>query len=121
MNIKYNRKDLLQFINNYIEALLIHDHTRLKLAENYKATENGDPLILGEGIWQTIRTIVLRKSFVDTSENQAGFWGVLEEKGGEKALFVLRLKIMDNQISEIETLLSRKGCHPLFSPETARN
>ncbi|MFX1277832.1 MAG: hypothetical protein ACFFA3_00340 [Promethearchaeota archaeon] len=100
---------------------MVHDHTRLRLVENYKATENGDPLILGEGIWQTVRTIILRKSFVDASENQAGFWGVLEEIGGEKALFVLRLKIIDNRITEIETLLSRKGCHPLFSPDTARN
>lgn len=121
MNIKYNRKNLLQFINDYLEALLVHDNTQLKLAENYRATENGDPLILGEGIWQTVRTIILRKSFVDASDNQAGFWGVLEEKDGEKALFVLRLKIMDNWILEIETLLSRKGCHPLFSPDTARN
>ncbi|MFX0030086.1 MAG: hypothetical protein ACFE8B_12810 [Candidatus Hermodarchaeota archaeon] len=121
MDIKSNRKALLLFINDYLEALLVHDHTRLKLAEDYKATENGNPLTLGEGIWQTVRTIVLRKSFVDASENQAGFWGVLEEKGGEKALFVLRLKIIDNQITEIETLLSRKGCHPLFSPDTAQN
>ena len=121
MNIKSNRKDLLRFINEYLEALLVHDHTRLKLAENYKATENGSPLILGEGIWQRVRTIILRKSFVDAAENQAGFWGVLEEQGGEKALFVLRLKIIDNQITEIETLLSRKGCHPLFSPDIARN
>jgi len=121
MNIKYKRKCLLQFVNEYLEALLVHDHTRLKLAENYKATENGDPLILGDGIWQTIRTIVLRKSFVDPSENQGGFWGVLEEKDGEKALFVLRLKIMDDRTSEIETLLLRKGCHPLFSPDTVRN
>ncbi|MFX1311596.1 MAG: hypothetical protein ACFFHD_03150 [Promethearchaeota archaeon] len=88
---------------------MVHDHTQLKLAENYKATENGDQLILGDGIWQTVRTIVLRKSFVDVLENQAGFWGVLEEKDGEKALFVLRLKIVDNRISKIETLLSRKG------------
>ena len=111
MDIKSNRKILLQIINDYLEALLAHDHTRLKLAENYRATQNGDPLILGEGIWQTVRTIVIRKSFADASENQAGFWGVLEEKDGEKALFVLRLKIIDNQILEIETLLSRKGCH----------
>ncbi|MFX1376547.1 MAG: hypothetical protein ACFFA0_12120 [Promethearchaeota archaeon] len=121
MNVQSNRKVLLQFINDYLEALLVHDHTRLKLAENYKATENGNPLIFGEGIWQTVRIIVLRKSFIDASENQAGFWGVLEEKGGEKALLALRLKIMDNQISEIETLISRKGCHPLFSPNTVRN
>jgi hypothetical protein len=121
MKNKSKRKYLLQCINEYLEALLIHDHTRLKLAENCKATENGLPLILGEGIWQTVRTIVLRKSFVDASENQVGFWGVLEEKGGEKALFVLRLKIIDDQITEIETLLSRKGSHPLFSPDTARN
>ena len=121
MNIKYGRKHLLQIINDYIEALLVHDPTRIKLAENYKATENGGPLILGEGIWQMVRTIVLRKSFVDPSEDQVGFWGVLEEKNGEKALFVLRLKIIDNHISEIETLVSRRGCHPLFSPDTARN
>lgn len=121
MNIKSKRKELLQFINDYLEAILAHDHTRLNLAENYKATENGASLILGDGIWQTVRTIVLRKSFVDASENQAGFWGVLEENNGDKALFVLRLKIIDNRISEIETLLSRKGCHPLFSPDNARN
>ncbi|MFX1490184.1 MAG: hypothetical protein ACFFBI_13610 [Promethearchaeota archaeon] len=121
MNIRYNRKDLLQFINDYLEALLVHDHTRLKLAEDYKTTQNGNPFTLGEGIWQTVRTIVLRKSFVDSSENQVGFWGVLEEEDGEKALFVLRLKIINDRISEIETLLSRKGCHPLFSPDTARN
>ncbi|MFX1456152.1 MAG: hypothetical protein ACFFDB_12325 [Promethearchaeota archaeon] len=100
---------------------MVHDHTRLKLAANYKATENGAPLILGEGIWQTIRAIVLRKSIIDPSENQAGFWGVLEEKNSDKVLFVLRLKIIDNLISEIETLLLRKGCHPLFSPDTVRN
>ncbi|MHA2394215.1 MAG: hypothetical protein ACXAEX_19950 [Promethearchaeota archaeon] len=45
MNIKYKRRDLLQFINDYLEALLVHDHNRLKLVENYKATENGDHLI----------------------------------------------------------------------------
>ncbi|MFX1371746.1 MAG: hypothetical protein ACFFCE_07785 [Promethearchaeota archaeon] len=121
MKIKNRRKSLLEFINEYIEALLVHDHTQLKLTKNYKATENGTPLILGKGIWQTVRTIFLRKSFVDSIENQVGFWGVLEEQDSNKALFTLRLKISDNSISEIETLLSRKGCHPLFSPDTAQN
>jgi hypothetical protein len=113
-----DRKTLLLAIHHYLEALVAHDPTRLNLSKNVKATENGLPLILGEGLWQTARTLVLRKSFVDPLNNQAGFWGVIEEKNHEKAIFILRLKIEGQAISEIETLVARKGCHPMFSPDT---
>ena len=118
---KQERKALLMVVNACLETLVAHDHTRLPLSAGVKVTENGKPGILGKGLWETARTIITRKSFVDPETGQAGFWGVIEEKGGEKVIFVLRLKIEDRFITEIETLVSRKGCHPMFSPDTVRN
>ena len=118
MQNQLHRKTLLLFINDYLEALVAHDHSKLPVSDKLKYTENGNPAVLGDGIWQTARTVALRKSFADPDSSQAGFWGAIEEKNREKILFALRLKVEDNTISEIETLLSRKGCHPIFSPDT---
>jgi hypothetical protein len=82
-------------------------------------TENGQELKLGEGIWQTAAGFSYRQGFVDTSTGQAGFFGVVEEENtADEAIFALRLKVVGRKIAEIETLVARKGAHPIFSPET---
>jgi hypothetical protein len=55
--------------------------------------------------------------FADTASGQVAFWSVLDEHGSP-LLFSVRLKIQDRRISEIETVVARKGSHALFSPET---
>jgi len=115
---KYTRTALLDFTHRYLEALVKRDPFGLPLSPKLKATENGEPLVLGEGLWKTARAITTRRTIVDSETGQAAFFGVVVEKEDKNAIFVLRLKIDGLQISEIETLVAREGCHPLFSPET---
>jgi len=118
MKEECSRRTLLSFINLYIEALVARDPGGLPVSADLRATENGNELKLGEGIWETARCMSYRKTIVDPQANQAGLFGVVVEKGDGKALFVLRLKIHQQQITEIETLVAREGCHPLFSPDS---
>lgn len=118
MAYEYSREDLLNFVNLYLEALTARDPDRLPLSPGCKATENGEPMNFKEGLWRTARSVVYRKAFADPVTGQAAFFGVVTEKEDGPAIFVLRLKIKYSQMAEIETLTARKGCHPLFSPET---
>lgn len=113
-----DRGCLLDFTNNYLEAMLAHDPSALPVTPDLKATENGKARQLGEGLWKTAKGIPFRQAFADPSAGQAGFFGVIMEENGDRALFVLRLKIRRQRIQEVETLVARKSTHNLFSPET---
>lgn len=108
---------LLGFTNRYLDAMVAHNPAGLPLAPDLKATENGKPLKLGEGLWKTAKVIVYRQSIADPVAGQAAFYGVVQELDGP-ALFMLRLAIRNQQIAEVETLVARKGAHAFFSPES---
>jgi hypothetical protein len=111
-----DRECLIGFIDRFLDALVKHDAKALPLAEGVKYTENGEPMKLGEGLWKTAAGVKYKQYFADPSTGQAAFFGVIEE-GGSLAIFALRLKIVSQKITEIETIVSRKGAHALFSPE----
>lgn len=113
-----SRGCLLEVTNGYLDAMLAHDPSSLRVASNLKATENGKPLQLGEGLWKTVKSFPFRQAIADPSSGQAGFFGVASENGGERSLFFLRLKVARQRISEVETLVTRKGSHAFFSPES---
>jgi len=117
MTQEYTKTALLDFTHRYLEALVKRDPAGLPVSPDLKATENGEPLVLGEGLWKTARAITTRKTIVDQETGQAAFFGVVIEKEDKKAIFVLRLKIGSFQITEIETLVAREGCHALFFPD----
>jgi hypothetical protein len=112
-----DRACLLGFVDGYLAALLAHDPSALPVAPNVAFTENGTTLRLGDGLWRGVTGVVARReAFADPTTGQAAFWGVLDE-GGLPVLLSLRLKIEDQRIAEIETVVSRKGSHALFAPE----
>lgn len=113
-----SRGCLLDFTNNYLEAMLAHDPSLVRVASNLTATENGKTLHLGDGIWKTAKGFPYRQAVADPSTGQAGFFGVVTEGNGERSLFFLRLRVSGQRIREAETLVARKGSHPFFSPET---
>ncbi|MBZ5575753.1 MAG: hypothetical protein LAP40_04245 [Acidobacteriia bacterium] len=114
---------LLEATNDYLEAMLAHKPSALRVASDLKATENGKPLRLGDGLWKTAKGIPYRQSFADPATGQAGFFGVVTEDSGDRALFVLRLKVSRQRIAEVETLVARNGAtNPLsLEPLTAPN
>lgn len=112
-----SRGCLLDFTDNYLEAMLAHDSSSLRVASNLKATENGKPLQLGEDLWKSAKSFPYRQTIVDPASGQAAFFGVVTEQNGERSLFFLRLKVSRQRIREVETLSSRKGSHAFFNPE----
>ena len=102
-----DRECLRGHITQYLHALVAHDHSRLPLAEDVRFTENSVEEELGAGLWRTATKLRgYRQDFIDEREGVVGSHVVLEESGAP-TLLVLRLKVVDDLISEIETVTTR--------------
>jgi hypothetical protein len=104
-----DRACLNNFVDQYVDALVAHDPSRLPVTKFVKYTENGQHLELGDGFWRTAGAKGAYKFYVDDPEaGQVGFEGTLQE-AGHPVILALRLKIENQKISEIETIVARGG------------
>jgi len=107
-----NRACLYGFVDQYLAALLARDPTRLPWAAHVKLTENNVELPVGWGLWGTISALGAEDlRAADPETGQAAYYGVIDERG-LKSFFAMRLKIDDGNISEVETIVDRKGYGP---------
>ncbi|UCH52152.1 MAG: DUF1385 domain-containing protein [Chloroflexota bacterium] len=111
------RQSLVDITNLYLDLLVDNDLAKLPVSSNIRFTENGNEIKLGKGLWQTATDITYRQYFVDPSTGQVLFFGVVDEDGTLANLMV-RLKVTDNKIEEIETIVCRKGQSSVASPES---
>jgi hypothetical protein len=95
-------------ITTYMDALLTHDPSKLPLAETVKFTEDYAAVKVGESpLWKgATLPREYRQDFLDVREGVAGSHIVLEENG-VPVMLVLRLKLVDRKITEIETQVTR--------------
>jgi len=107
-----DRKCLYGFVDAYLDALVARAPARVPWAAHVKFSENNVALKIGDGLWGTIsgRTAYDLRA-ADPSNGQVVFYGVVEERGVQSFL-VLRLKVEDHKISEVETIVDRKGYGP---------
>ncbi|MBN2242467.1 MAG: hypothetical protein JW793_07240 [Acidobacteria bacterium] len=102
-----DRECLRGFVTQYLNALIARKPDSLPVAENVRFTEDCREMKLGEGIWKTISRLTgYRRDILDVREGVAVSFLVVEE-GDSPTLFVMRLKIADKKISEIETTAVR--------------
>jgi hypothetical protein len=103
------RACLVGTMDRYLAALAAHDPGRLKTSPGVRFTEDGAPMKLGDGLWQTIGGLgPFRLDFDDPQSGQAGALVTVEENGNT-ALMALRLKVVGGRITEVESVLARKG------------
>ena len=102
------RECLTRLVDDYFEALVAHDPSRLPFAENVVFVENADRKPPGEGLWRTASRApsIFKITIPDPVAMQVGFLGMMEEEG-EPLLIALRLKILDGRIVEVEHVLAR--------------
>jgi hypothetical protein len=111
-----DRRCLLQFLTEYTEALTDNNVSRLAVAANIKVTSNGTAAALGKGeVWGPGRRLPYRQAFVDPVTGAAVFYGVVTNSGTRAAesvpqwwFYVVRLKIENNRISEVEEISYEK-------------
>src|SRR5271157_5716391 len=102
---------LTGFVDQYLNALVAHDPSRLPVAAHVKFTENTIPLKLGDALWGTISGMGTYKIyFADPQASQVGTEVTIRENG-TPAILVVRLKIADRKIAEVETVV-RRGAEP---------
>jgi hypothetical protein len=102
-----DRTCLEGWANRYLDAMLAHDASKLPLARDYKFTENGQRLLLPDGLWNTITAKGTFKVIVADMEAQSvGYFGSIQEMD-RGAVIGFRLKIRNNQITEAEQFIQR--------------
>jgi hypothetical protein len=114
---KCDRACLSGFVTKYTDALIAHNPGSLPLAPDTRFTEDTKELKLGEGIWKkNLRLTDYRRDILDVRQGVAVSFLVVEENNAP-ILYVIRLKVTDNKISEIETtaVLNREE-GMLFTP-----
>ena len=102
-----DRGCLESMLDAYVDALAARAHTRLPVAANVVFTENGQRLELGDGLWHTATgrgRYSLR--LADVEAGQAVLMGTVRE-ADTPAILVVRLKVRDRRVTEIETLVIR--------------
>ncbi|MGC2418270.1 MAG: hypothetical protein WA434_11025 [Candidatus Acidiferrales bacterium] len=99
------------FMDGYLQALAAHDSSRLPLAEHYRYTENGAELELGkEGLWVTFNSYgPYRHDVFDPSTGGVATYVSLLENHEIPFpdLLMVRLKVVNRKIVEIETVVDR--------------
>jgi hypothetical protein len=102
-----NRKQLTAFVDQFLAALLSRDLKPKGIAEDVKYTENGQQLNIGDGLWATASEIgEHRVVLADPETGSVAFLGCIKEYN-VAGFLTTRLKIRNNQITEIEALVMR--------------
>lgn len=102
-----DRVCLTGHLTEYLYAMIEHDPSTLKVAPDVRFTENSVEAELGEGLWRTAtRFHGYRQDFIDEREGVASTHVVIEESGAP-TLLVLRLKVANELITEVETITTR--------------
>jgi hypothetical protein len=113
-----DRECLRGFITQYLDALVAHDPSALPLSAKVRFTEDSVEMHLGDGLWKDASRIrAFRQDILDARQGIAASQVIVEE-AGSPVMLVLRLKVADKKITEIETMVTRTQKEgALFKPD----
>ena len=108
-----NRACLEGYVDKYLDAVINNQPSAVSLSPNVRFTEDGQQLLIGDGLWNTMKSKGKYRLFVtDVPAQQVAFIGTIEEDHrepdkGTPALLAVRLRIKNQQITEIEQIVVR--------------
>ena len=102
-----DRECLRGFITQYLNALVAHNPATLPVSGSVRFTEDAATRKLGEGLWKTATGIGgYRQDILDAREGVAASMVIVQECESP-VMFVLRLRVADKKVTEIETQVTR--------------
>jgi hypothetical protein len=118
-----DRACLEGFVEQYLDAAIAHDPKLLPLSPDVKFTENGQRLVLPDAHWKIMTGKGKYRLFVtDPEAGQVACLATIREEGptdaGIASAIALRLRVVNRQITEIETLIPRPQM-PMGPPGSA--
>src|SRR5690242_19674351 len=106
-----DRQCLEGFVDRYLDALIAHQPDKVPLARNVRYTEDGQLLAIGDGLWRTMHAKGHYRLFVtDVPAGEVAVFATIQEDNadpakGTPAAIALRLKVRDQQITQIEQIV----------------
>ena len=102
-----DRECLRGFVTQYLNAMVAHNPAALPVSGNVRFTEDTVTRKLGEGLWKTASGIgSYRQDILDVREGVAASMVIVQE-GASPVMLVVRLKVADKKITEVETQVTR--------------
>ena len=102
-----DRACLKDMITQYLNAMVAHDPGRLPLAPTVRFTEDTVEHKLGEGLWVKASKIRgYRQDILDVPGGTAASQ-VMVEEDGSPVMLMLRMKVANRRLTEIETMVVR--------------
>jgi hypothetical protein len=109
---------LIRAADEYMDALVSRDPTRVRWARTVRYTENGVTMMVGDGVWGTATAKGPDPQYAtDPSTGNVAWIGTVEEHG-QPSYYAMRLKVDDRRTSEVEVVMSRKGDSGPFGDPT---
>jgi hypothetical protein len=104
-----DRACLTKHVDAYFAALMSNNARALPQAAKARVTENLSEKKLAETFWDSAEATVYRFDIVNTRRGDTGTQAVIRNADGSKTIMMLRLKVQDGQITEIETIKANQG------------
>ncbi|HLQ78816.1 MAG TPA: hypothetical protein VK210_15775 [Terriglobia bacterium] len=102
-----DRECLRGFVTQYLDAMIAHNPKALPTAPTMRFTEDTKTMTLGDGLWKNASKLrTYRQDILDVRDGVAASHVVVEESG-MPVMLALRLRIVNKQITEIETMVTR--------------
>jgi hypothetical protein len=108
-----DRACLEGMVERYLDAVTANKPSMVPLSPNVRFTEDGQRLLVGDGLWNTMKGKGKYRLFVtDVPAQQVAFFGTIQEdhRDADKfngSLIALRLRVQNQQISEVEQIVFR--------------
>ena len=113
-----DRACLKGMITKYVDAMVAHAPAQLPLAANVRFTEDSQELKLGEGLWKTVtKKGDFRQDYIDARKQIAASHVMLFEENAT-VLYSVLLRVADQKITGIETLVDRILPNSRFKPDS---
>jgi hypothetical protein len=104
-----DRACLTGFVDAYFAALKANNAQALPQAARARITENGAEKKLADTFWASAEDTAFRFDIVNPQYGDTGTEAVVRNADGSKTMFVVRLKVHNGAITEIETIKANQG------------
>jgi hypothetical protein len=107
-----DRDCLIHAADEYMEALVAKDPSRVHWAKTVRYTENSVSMMIGDGVWGAVTAKSANPQHAaDPTTGNVAWYGTVEEHG-QPSYYAMRLKVEDGKTAEVEVVLRRKGMDP---------
>jgi len=116
-----NRACLTGFADTYLKALAGNTPNDVPLATNAKVTINGRAVKLADAFWDAAERIVYRFDIVNDRLGDVATEAVVQNTDSSKTMYMVRLKVSNGKITEVETVKANKGeADRLWDPDNLK-